>query len=248
MSNNARPREDEANHSDRLRNGIEDDILTGRLSPGDRLDERELAERYEVSRTPVREALLQLSFIGLVTPRPRQGYVVTPLSLSRFVQMIEVMCFTEASAAELASRRISARQRAALQDIQKRAETIVAAGEYQAFADLNWQLHLAIFQASGNSFLEEQARSLRLRLHPYRGLMLRISGRMPVAHAEHAAIVDAICTGNAERAYETMASHLSLDASRLADLATLLPEPGTQWTAEPDGAPSVGHPRERTRT
>lgn len=162
--------------------------------------------------------------------------------------MAEAMCFTKISATALASRRISAGQRAGLQEIQKRAETIVSAGEYQAFADLNWQLHLAIFQASGNGFLEEQARSLRLRLHPYRGLMLRISGRMPVAHAEHVAIVDAICTGNAERAYETMASHLSLDGSRLADLATLLPEPGTQWTTQPDDMPSVGHPRERTRT
>src|ERR1035438_2901274 len=97
--------QDELNLSDLLRRDIEEHILTGHLKPGDRLDERALAEQHNVSRTPVREALLQLSSIGLVTARPRQGYIVTPLSFGRFPPMVEVMRFSEASAAQLAARR-----------------------------------------------------------------------------------------------------------------------------------------------
>lgn len=218
--------EDDVNLSDRLRRGIEEDILTGRLRPGDRLDERLLAERHEVSRTPVREALLQLSSIGLVTARPRQGCVVTPLSLNRLLQMVEMMSFTEALAAQLAARRMTQAQRDELQRIQERAVDIIRALDLAAFSDLNWQLHLAIFRGSGNEFLEEQARALRLRLHPYRRLLLRISGRMPMAHDEHGKIVDAIVRGEPDVAFAAMAAHLSLDATRLADIAAMLPEHG----------------------
>lgn len=232
MSTNLKNK-DELNLSDLLRRDIEELILTGHLKPGDRLDERALAEQHNVSRTPVREALLQLSSIGLVTARPRQGYIVTPLSFGRFIQMVEVMRFSEASAAQLAARRMTPQQRTELDNIQKGAAGIVADGDFAAFSDLNWQLHIAIFRGSGNDFLDEQARSLRLRLHPYRGLLLRISGRMPLAHAEHAVIVDAIVRGDATGAYDAMASHLALDGTRLADLAALLPEPNTRRFPDP---------------
>jgi DNA-binding GntR family transcriptional regulator len=233
MSADAQSANDDVNLSELLRRGIEDDILTGRLKPGDRLDEQALADQYKVSRTPIREALLQLSSIGLVTTRPRQGCIVTPLSFARFVQMVEVMRFTEASAARLAARRMAIEQRDELLNIQKAAADIVKDGDFNAFSELNWKLHMAIFRGSGNDFLAEQARSLRLRLQPYRRLLLHISGRMTLAHAEHEVIVGAIMMGDASSASDAMSSHLELDGTHLGDLAALLSESNSHGLQSP---------------
>src|SRR5882724_3081245 len=88
-----------ARTSDALRKEIEDDIEHGRLSPGDKLDEQTLAERFEVSRTPAREALLQLAAAGIVRLVPRQGAVVSSVSPQLAIGMVEVLTALEAEAA-----------------------------------------------------------------------------------------------------------------------------------------------------
>ena len=85
-----------ARTSDALRREIEDDIEHGRLSPGDKLDEQTLAERFEVSRTPAREALLQLAAAGIVRLVPRQGAVVCSVSPQLAIGMVEVLTALEA--------------------------------------------------------------------------------------------------------------------------------------------------------
>ncbi|MCG8359901.1 MAG: GntR family transcriptional regulator, partial [Kiloniellales bacterium] len=82
--------------ADELRQDLEAEIFAGRLAPGQRLDESKLAARFGVSRTPVREALLQLASIGLVEMRPRQGAVVAAVTIRRLLQMFEVMAELEA--------------------------------------------------------------------------------------------------------------------------------------------------------
>jgi DNA-binding GntR family transcriptional regulator len=211
--------------SDLLRRGIEEDILAGRLAPGGVIDERTLAARYKVSRTPAREALLQLSTMGLVTIRPRQRTRVATIGLGRLVQMIEVMAGLEAQAAQLAARRIDAAQQQRLLEIQDSAAEVVARGDTAVFNEVNWNLHLAIFAASQNAFLAEQARTLRLRLHPYRCYFIRQTGRLRAAHAEHGEIIEAIVNGEPGRAFAAMTQHLSIDSDRLAGLVAQLPEP-----------------------
>src|SRR5277367_4781931 len=103
-----------ARASDALRKKLEDDIERGRLSPGDRLDEQALAERFEVSRTPAREALLQLAAAGIVRLVPRQGAVVSGVSPQLAIGMVEVLTALEAEAAGLAARRMSAAEKAQL--------------------------------------------------------------------------------------------------------------------------------------
>ena len=73
--------------ADDLRRRLEREILSGRLSPGEKLDETKLAQRFKVSRTPVREALLQLASVGLVDMRPRQGAVVAACTVQQLLQM-----------------------------------------------------------------------------------------------------------------------------------------------------------------
>jgi DNA-binding GntR family transcriptional regulator len=213
--------------SDRLRRGLEEDILSGRLVPGDDLDERSLAARYGVSRTPVREALLQLSTIGLVTVRPRQSTRISTIDLPRLLQMSEVMALLEAQAAELAARRMSASKRRELRAVHEETARMVERCDRLAFNDANWRLHRAIFEGGQNIFLEETARTLRLRLHPYRCYLVRQRGRMEKAFHEHAELVTAISDGECEKASRLMRQHLSIDAELLTDLASTLKEDGT---------------------
>ena len=86
---------------------IEEDIATGVLRPGARLDEAELAARFSISRTPVREAFIQLAAVGILDLRPRRGAVVPELSPRRLIEMIEVMAELEAMCGRLAARRMS---------------------------------------------------------------------------------------------------------------------------------------------
>ena len=214
--------ETQAGLSERLRRGIEEDVLAGRLIPGDQLDERSLAERYDVSRTPVREALMQLSTLGLVTMRPRQRAEITRIGLTRLLQMLETLWGLEAQAAQLAARRMEDAKRQELCDIQKTGADIVARGDSIAFNEMNWRFHLAIMDGSQNAFLKESARNLRLRLHPYRCYLVRLRGRMMKAHDEHDAVANAIADGRSADAYDAMMQHLSIDPDAVADLAVMM--------------------------
>ena len=100
--------------ADQLRESIEEAIATGDLPPGARLDEAELIARFDVSRTPVREALLQLAAAGMVEMRPRHGAVVAKISLPRLIEMFEVMAELEAMSSRLAARRMDAQELEAL--------------------------------------------------------------------------------------------------------------------------------------
>jgi len=205
---------------ERLRLGIEEDILAGRLVPGDRLEERALAARYNVSRTPVREALLQLSTLGLVSMRPRQPAYIASIELEALIDMIETMSFFEAQLARLAARRMTDAQCDELLRIQQDAQEVVRNGDAGRFNEANWKLHLAIFAGSRNRYLAAQARNLRLRLHPYRCYLVRMTRRIAAAHVEHDDIVQAIVAGDGERAFEAMRAHLAWDSERLADLTS----------------------------
>ena len=90
-----------------VRAAIEHDIVTGTLAPGAPLDEDAISRRFAVSRTPVREALLQLIESGLIKKSPRQPAVVAPLNVRLLIQSFEVMSEMEAICAKLAARRIS---------------------------------------------------------------------------------------------------------------------------------------------
>ena len=87
-----------------LREALEQDIVTGKFRPGDRLDEQSLAARFEVSRTPIREALMQLASTGLVELQARRGAFVASLSFKDVVERFEVMAGLEGMCGALAAR------------------------------------------------------------------------------------------------------------------------------------------------
>ena len=96
--------------ADALRDQLEQDIVTGALRPGERLDEQSLAARFGVSRTPVREALMQLATAGLVTLQERRGAFVAALGFKEIIERFEGMAVLEGACGALAARRITDEQ------------------------------------------------------------------------------------------------------------------------------------------
>lgn len=209
-----------------LRDTLEEDILTGRLSPGERLEEQALAARFGVSRTPIREALFQLSASGLVEQKPRRGAVVAEIGPRRLLEMFEVMAELEALAARHAARRGAEDDIAALAALHGQAEAMAAAGDADGYYYLNERFHGTIRALSRNAFLAEQADALHKRLKPYRRLQLRARGRLRASLAEHADIVAALEAGDAERAGAAMRRHVAIQGDRFADLLASLDAAG----------------------
>jgi DNA-binding GntR family transcriptional regulator len=216
---------DNANHlrrSERLGDEIEERIATGHYRPGMRLDEQELADEFGVSRTPIREALIQLAAIGLVEMRPRRGAIVADIGPARLCEMFELMAELEAMCGRLAARRIDTSEQEALLAAHRACEAARNAQDPDAYYRLNEVFHHRIYAASHNGFLAEQATALHRRLRPYRRLQLRVRDRMNTSYSEHQAVVDAILAGNAELAAERLRGHVTVQGERFADLIASL--------------------------
>lgn len=205
-----------------LRDEIEQGIVTGEFRPGERLDEMQLAKRFGVSRTPVRETLMQLSAIGLVELRPRRGAIVVEHGPQRVYEMFEVMAELEGMAASLAARRLSERHGSALLAAHRQCETSAGQGDHDSYYYDNEIFHNAIYKASQSRFLAEQCATLHKRLRPYRRLQLRVRGRMQTSLAEHAEVVEAIVAGDAAAARERLRSHVAIQGDRFSDLIASL--------------------------
>ncbi|KQZ47990.1 AsnC family transcriptional regulator [Rhizobium sp. Root149] len=214
-----------SNGTPSLRDQIEEAIVSGTYRPGDRLEEQSLAEQYGVSRTPVREALRQLQEAGLVDIKPRRGAAVTIVGPSELIHMFEVMGGLEAMAGRLASRRLDEASRKELLDSHEACRAAVNQGS-DAYYYENERFHMVIYKASGNPFLEEQARALHRRLKPYRRIQLRSLNRIEQSFAEHDRIVTAIVNGNSNEAEQALWDHITIQADRFHDFLAGLSREG----------------------
>jgi DNA-binding GntR family transcriptional regulator len=187
---------------------LEREILLGTLAPGARLDEYDLAERYGVSRTPVREALRLLAASGLVEIRSNQGASVSRISLDRLLKMFEVLAEMEALCARLAARRVNAEMLRKISDAQLQMVQAADRQETEAFYELNRHFHEGIYAAAQNEYLAEQVIALRKRTEPYRRRATYLPGRIAVTLAEHNAIFDAISANQPDVAHALMRNHI----------------------------------------
>lgn len=208
--------------SERLRESIEEEIATGRLLPGSRLDEVELATRFGVSRTPIRETLNLLLGEGLIESGPRRGAVVAQVSPQRLVEMFEVMAELEAMCARLAARRMSNAELDALQAAHEACRGAALADDSDAYFYANETFHFAIYAGSHNAFLAEQAAALQRKLRPYRRLQLRVRHRTRRSFEEHQEIMDALREGDADKVARNLRNHVVVQGERFADLVASL--------------------------
>ncbi|OIR19503.1 HTH-type transcriptional regulator McbR [mine drainage metagenome] len=213
--------------SEQMGDQIEERIVTGVYPPGMRLDETELASGFGVSRTPIREALIQLASAGLVEIRPRRGAIVAEIGQHRLYEMFEVMAELEAMCGRLAARRITESEQRALVAAHQACEAARDANDPDAYYQRNERFHHLIYAASHNVFLEEQATALHRRLRPYRRLQLRVRDRMGTSFSEHAGIVEAILAQDGELAAARIRTHVVVQGQRFADLIASLPMLGS---------------------
>ncbi|MCW5701724.1 MAG: GntR family transcriptional regulator [Bradyrhizobium sp.] len=204
------PRPVRITRAEELRLQLADEIVRGQLAPGAPLDETEIARRFSVSRTPVREALRQLAASGLIEARAHRGAVVARPTLERLNGMFEAMAELEALCAGLAAERMAATERAGLEAIHEELRMLSHAGNPERFHEVNERFHNAIYAGSQNGYIAEMALATRVRVQPFRRAQFRNLGRLAKSHAEHDRVVVAIMRGDRTGAANAMRAHIEL--------------------------------------
>jgi DNA-binding GntR family transcriptional regulator len=190
------------------------DIRTGKLVPGDRLTETGLAERFKISRTPVREAIRQLEAHGLVVHMPRLGATIRTLDRAEVSELYEMRAVLESTAARLAARAASLPE---LQEITSLHTAMSDASNIDTLYELNQLFHAAILDAARNRFLVSAVHSVQKTLLILGRSTLENSKRVETAQHEHQTIVDALMGRDEDAAEHAMRSHIqAAHAARLA--------------------------------
>jgi DNA-binding GntR family transcriptional regulator len=196
--------------AEELRLQLADEIVRGVLAPGAALDETDIARRFNVSRTPVREALRQLATSGLVDARAHRGAVVARPSIERLTGMFEAMGELEALCAGLAAERMTPVERHKLEAVHEELRVLSYAGNPDRFHEVNERFHNTIYAGSQNTYIAEMTLATRVRVQPFRRAQFRNLGRLAKSHAEHDRVVVAIMRGDRVGAATAMRAHIEL--------------------------------------
>ncbi len=182
-------------------------IIQGRLKPGERLMEIQLAEEMGVSRTPVREAIRKLELEGFVVMVPRKGAYVAGISLKDIVDIFEVRAALEGMAAGLAAERITEEE---MDELERSLLMINATGEddLAAIVKADAAFHELIYKASRNQRLVQIITHLQEQIQRFRMTSLSQPGRTKIVLDEHKKIVEAISDRNVELAQTLAREHI----------------------------------------
>ena len=181
-------------------------IDEGGYRPGDRLVESELAERFGVSRTPVREALQRLETQSMLT-RDGRSLIVASLDHNELAELYAVRTELEGLAARLAARHATDEEIHVLQDMAREDRALL--GDPQALSRANRRFHHQIHLASHNRFLVQQLDLVHRSMALLATTSFAAVGREEVALAEHDAIVAAIAAHDGDAAYRALKAHIS---------------------------------------
>ena len=196
--------------AEELRLQLADEIVRGVLAPGAALDETDIARRFSVSRTPVREALRQLAASGLIDARAHRGAVVARPSIERLTGMFEAMAELEAMCAGLAAERMTPAERHRLEAVHEELRVLSHAGNPDRFHEVNERFHNTIYAGSQNAYIAEITLATRVRVQPFRRAQFRNLGRLAKSHVEHDRVVVAILRGDRIGAAAAMRAHIEL--------------------------------------
>ncbi|MDD4766590.1 MAG: GntR family transcriptional regulator [Desulfotomaculaceae bacterium] len=180
-------------------------IIIGKLKPGERLMEIQLAEEMGVSRTPVREAIRKLELEGFVVMVPRKGAYVAGVSVKDIADVFEVRSALEGLAASLASERITEEE---MEDLEKVFHLITGEEDLLTVVKKDNEFHELIYKASRNQRLTQIITNLSEQINRFRLTSLSIPGRLKIAVDEHKKIIEAISERNAELANALASEHM----------------------------------------
>ncbi|MDD7972945.1 GntR family transcriptional regulator [Roseinatronobacter alkalisoli] len=198
------------------------DIRAGALTPGDRLIEAELAERFGMSRTPVREAIHQLGTEGLVVHTPRLGITIRALDRSEISELYEMRAVLESTSARFAARAASAVE---LEEIEAIQSAMMDAKTSEERYHQNQNFHAAIMNAARNRFLLRAVLAVQKTLLVLGRSTMEDPDRAEVAVTEHLAIISALKARDEDEAEHTMRRHIQrAHAARLRQLREAKPQ------------------------
>lgn len=212
----------EKRRSDHIADALEEAIFAGDMSAGERLDEARLAEKFGVSRTPLREALQRLARSGLIEQIPRRGAFVRQPGPVELIEMFEVMAEMEAVCGRLAAARISDAALSELQQVHDECALAAQQDNPDGYYIKNEQFHQIIYRESGNEFLRAETAALHRRLQPFRRQQLRLRGRMGQSLSEHQAVIDALSNGDGETAAHSLRAHVAIQGEKFHNLISSL--------------------------
>ena len=228
-----------------IQKSIADDIVHGRRLPGTSLDEVTLARTFNVSRTPIREAIRQLEMSGLVEARPHRGAIVCDVPKERLDDMFAVMAELESLCARWAAEAMTEAERRDLRTLHDLSGNHVRRGRRESYVEANNNFHSALYDGSHNVFLAETTRHVRHRLAPFRRIQFEAKGRLAESFAEHERIVVAIERRDADASDAAMRAHIGVVRSKVDDV-TLGDHSAADGTPEQVGdLPAAGATPER---
>lgn len=201
-----------------IRRHIENDFREGKLVPGSPINEQALATRFKTSRTPVREALILLCAQDLVEIIPRTGIYVKKLNAQELIAMMEGLGELEGILARLAAERINDNIAKEIKAAIKLTDKFANSSDISQYQQANIRFHESIYQASGNPYIVEQTKTVRLKISGYRRHLFEKPGRLKKSHAEHKRVAEYILVGDSEKAAEAMRDHISAGGKAFADL------------------------------
>ena len=201
--------------SDRVENELRHLILTLELEPGTAVSESALMKRYGWGRTPMREAFQRLAEQSLVQILPRQGVIITPLSVFDFVEMMDAMAMVIGVAASLACKRLSEDEFAYLEEIVSQGEAAEEKHDFVKVAELDYEFHRALAQATGNRYLSRYLLHLHQVATRFNFAAWKRDGTASQSIGEHRQILDTLRQREPTAAKAVMLTHIEQARQRV---------------------------------
>lgn len=195
--------------ADRAYRRILDLILSGDMRPGEHLNERRLSALLEISRTPVRDALLMLETEGLIVRHGRMGVQIKQMQIEEYMDALQIRLLLEPDVARIAAGRIAAADLGALEGELRKALSAAEAGQTMVRERTRWiddRLHGAILAAAGNAQLTAIVENLRRKTQIFD--LRNLPERAVATCREHIDILEALCAGDGPAAAAAMTRHL----------------------------------------
>lgn len=201
----------------RIEAELMEDIATGSLKPGERLDEMALCDRFGVSRTPVREALTRLAAQDILAQGERRGLRVVEYSREELAQIFEAMHEIEVTCARIAAQRLSLLSRSEIERAQANCILAAESGNIQDYMRANERFHLAIYRATGNRYIEELAIGFRRKTGPFRAKKFLTKDDLIASAKTHADLIAGIFSEDSKTASDGMRNHMTGSFLRILD-------------------------------
>lgn len=196
---------------------IREAILKGTLKPGEKVAEPELAERFGISRTPIREAFRQLESEGYLTVVPRKGAVVAALSERDVQEFYAIKSILEGYAASLAARKLTEKELERLETVNRKLRHLAEEGDVRSFYRVHNEFHEIFLKAADNSKLYELIHQLGMKFNRLRMASLSVSGRMEISVDEHEKLLDAFRRKDPETAENLVKKTASIGSKVLLE-------------------------------